>query len=161
MAQSVEARVLRLWRRWGKTAFGRRLYAWMLGRIVPYSGSIHPLVLRLEPGFVCIELLDRRALRNHLHSIHAIALANLGELASGLAMLSTLPGDVKAIVTGLEIEYLKKARGRLLAEGRADPLAVITETVTRVVHATIMDEDGDVVARLRVCWQLRPKGTEQ
>jgi len=157
MAERVEGRVISLWRRWGKTALGRRFYAWMLGRMVPYSGSIRPLVLRLEPGYVRIALRDRRALRNHLHSIHAIALANLGELASGLAMLSALPDDVKAIVTGLDIEYVKKARGRLLAEGRADPPGVITEPVTRIVHAEISDATGDVVARLNVRWQLRPK----
>jgi len=157
MAERIEGRLLSLWQRWGKTALGRRLYAWMLGRMAPYSGSIRPLVLQLEPGYACIEMRDRPALRNHLNSIHAIALANLGELASGLAMLAALPDDVKAIVTGLEIEYLKKARGRLLAEGRAELPGTITEPVTRVVHAEISDEAGDIVARLNVRWQLRPK----
>jgi len=160
MTDSVEGRVLSLWQRWGKTAFGRRLYSLMLGYMVPYSGSIRPLVLRLERGYVCIELRDRHALRNHLHSIHAIALANLGELASGLAMLSMLPDNVKAIVIRLEIEYLKKARGRLLAIGRADSPAMITaEPVTHIVYAEISDAAGDVVARLNVHWQLRPKDT--
>jgi len=59
MTESVEGRVLSLWQRWGKTAFGRRLYSLMLGRMAPYSGSIRPLVLRLERGDVCIELRDR------------------------------------------------------------------------------------------------------
>ncbi len=161
MAERVEGRLLSRWQRWGKTALGRRLYVWMLGRTVPYSGSIHPLVLRLEPGYVRIEMRDRPALRNHLNSIHAIALANLGELASGLAMLAALPDDVKAIVTGLEIEYLKKARGRLLAEGRAELPGPITEPVTRIVRAEISDEAGDVVARLSVHWQLRPEDMPQ
>ncbi len=159
MTESVEGRVLSLWQRWGKTAFGRRLYSLMLGRMAPYSGSIHPLVLRLERGDVCIELRDRHALRNHLHSIHAIALANLGELASGLAMLSMLPDNVKAIVIRLEIEYLKKARGQLQAIGRADSPGMITEPVTHMVYAEISDAAGDVVARLNVHWQLRPKDT--
>ncbi|MDQ6957619.1 MAG: hotdog fold domain-containing protein [Mariprofundaceae bacterium] len=157
MPEDTEGKVLSLWKRWGKTTFGRRFYSLMLGRMVPYSGSIRPLVLQLEPGYVRIELRDRRALRNHLHSIHAIALANLGELASGLAMIAALPDDVKAIVIKLEIEYLKKARGRLLAEGRAKPPCTITETVTQTVHAEIKDDSGDVVARLNVHWQMKPK----
>jgi len=157
MAESVEGRVLSRWQRWGKTALGRRFYSLLLGRMAPYSGSIRPLVLHLEPGYARIALRDRRALRNHLHSIHAIALANLGELASGLAMLAALPDDVKAIVTGLEIEYLKKARGRLQAEGRAEPPGVITEPTTQIVQAEIRDETGDIVARLNVHWQLRLK----
>jgi len=129
----------------------------MLGRMAPYSGSIRPLVLQLEPGYARIALQDRHGLRNHLNSIHAIALANLGELASGLAMLAALPEDVKAIVTSLEIEYVKKARGRLQAEGRAEPPGVITEPTTQIVRAEISDETGDIVARLNVHWQLRPK----
>jgi len=159
MSGLVEGRVLSLWQRWGKTVFGRRLYSWMLGHMVPYSGSIRPLVMQLEPGFARIELRDRRSLRNHLHSIHAIALANMGELASGLAMLAALPDDVKAIVTRLEIDYLKKARGRLTATGMANPPSEVSETVTQLVHAEIMDGTGDVVARLDVHWQLRPKDT--
>jgi len=157
VAERVEGRVLSLWQRWGKTAFGRRLYSLMLGRMAPYSGSIRPLVLQLEPGYARIALRDRRGLRNHLHSIHAIALANLGELASGLAMLAALPDDVKAIVTRLDIEYVKKARGRLQAEGRAEPPGIVTEPTTHIVRAEISDAAGDIVARLNVYWQLRPK----
>jgi len=157
MAERIE-KVFSLWQRWGKTAPGRWLYSRMLSRMAPYSGSIHPLVLHLEPGYARIALRDRRPLRNHLHSIHAIALANLGELASGLAMLAALPDDTKAIVTRLDIEYLKKARGRLLAEGRAEPPGAIAETVTQIVQAEIRDTAGDIVARLQVHWQLRPKG---
>jgi len=157
MSGRVEGHVLSLWQRWGKTAFGRRLYSWILGYMVPYSGSIRPLVVQLEPGFARIELRDRHSLRNHLHSIHAIALANMGELASGLAMIAALPDDVKAIVTRLEIDYLKKARGRLTATGTANLPSEVSETVTQLVHTEIMDETGDVVARLDVHWQLRPK----
>jgi len=161
MAEQVGGRVLSLWQRWGKTAFGRRLYSLMLGRMAPYSGSIRPLVLQLEPGYARISLRDRRCLRNHLHSIHAIALANLGELASGLAMLAALPDDVKAIVTRLDIEYVKKARGQLLAEGKAEPPGIITEPQAHIVCAEISDEAGDIVARLHVRWQLRPKDPHQ
>jgi len=157
MAESVEGRVLSLWQRWGKTAIGRMLYSRMLGRLVPYSGSIRPLVIQLEPGFSQIQLTDRHMIRNHLHSIHAIALANLGELASGLAMISALPDGINAIVTRLEIDYLKKARGRLIATGQAKPPGKVVEACSQWVEAEIKDEAGDVVARLQVQWQLRPK----
>ena len=45
-----------------------------------------------------VVLKDKRAIRNHLDCIHAIALANLGELASGLALLSIIEPSLKAIV---------------------------------------------------------------
>lgn len=157
--QSAEHRVLSLWKRWGGTALGRRIYSLVLGRTAPYSGSIGAQVLELRPGFVRVALKDRRAVRNHLNSIHAIALANLGELASGLAMISAVPSSVRAIVVKLEIEYIKKARGSLVAEGRANPPAVINTSVTRIAEAEIKDAEGDVVALMKVHWRLSPKET--
>ncbi len=152
-------RVLRLWNRWGKTALGRRIYSFILGRTAPYSGSIGAQVIKLQPGFVCVVLNDRRSVRNHLNSVHAIALANLGELASGLAMISAVPSSVRAIVVKLDIEYLKKARGRLTAEGRATPPEDITSSITSIAEAEINDAEGDLVARMKVHWRLSPKET--
>ena len=150
-------RVIALWNRLGHSVAGRCLFNFLLARAVPYSGSIKANVLSLLPGRVLIALKDRRAIRNHLNSIHAIALANLGELASGMAMLSAIPAETRAIVVNLEIEYLKKARGRLIAEGTANPPDEITEAVTTIVEAEIKDAEGDVVSRLKVHWLLSPQ----
>src|SRR5205823_4630855 len=93
--------VLALWRRCERLPFGRAIFGWLFAMQVPYSGSIRATVLVLEPGHAKLALRDRRAIRNHLGSIHAAALANLGELASGLAMTTALPAGVRAIVLGL------------------------------------------------------------
>ena len=156
MAAGPGPRLLALWRRLSPLPGGRWLFSRIVGRQVPYSGSIRALVTRLEPGHARLELADRRAVRNHLHSIHAIALANLGEFASGLAMLVGLPATVRGIVTGLEIDYLKKARGRLVAECRTAIPASVAERTPFTVEAEIRDPDGDVVARARVNWLLGP-----
>jgi len=132
---------------------GGWLFSRLLGCYVPYSGSIAPRVTRLQAGYAQVALRDHRAVRNHLHSIHAIALVNLGEMASGLALLSGLPENVRGIVTHIAIDYLKKARGRLLAESRVN-LPTITEDMQHEVYAEIRDQGGDVVARVTVRWQL-------
>ena len=147
------ARVLRLWRRCEHLPFGRALFGMLFGAMVPYSGSIGATVLALEPGHAKLALRDRRAVRNHLGSIHAIALANLGELTSGLAMTTALPAGVRGIVVRIECAYGKKARGSLVGEARVTVPEVSGDT-DHEVRAEISDASGAVVATVRVHWRL-------
>jgi len=149
------ARLQRLWQRLQHLPGGTWLFSRLLGWVIPYTGTIGANVKILRPGFAQVDMRDRRRVRNHLHSVHALALANLGEVASGLAMLGALPADIRGIPTSLSIEFHKKARGRLIAESHCSPPA-ITDDTDFEVHADIRDSIGDIVARTTVNWRLGP-----
>ncbi|HTR97474.1 MAG TPA: DUF4442 domain-containing protein [Candidatus Acidoferrales bacterium] len=154
-AESPGRRVLALWRSLSPWPFGATLFGWAFARQVPYSGALGARVRVLEPGYARVELRDRPGVRNHLRSVHAVALANLGEMTSGLAMVTALPASLRAIVTALAVEYRKKARGALTAESRVVLPAIAADTELEV-HAAIRDATGDEVATVTVRWRVGP-----
>jgi acyl-coenzyme A thioesterase PaaI-like protein len=143
------------WRRLSPLPGGKWLFSRLLGWRAPYTGTMRATVLFLEPGHARVTLADRRRVRNHLDSIHAVALVNLAEVATGLAVLVGLPPSVRGILTGLSITYLKKARGRLVAECRCAVPDVRADTDFEA-EAVVTDAVGDPVARATARWRLGP-----
>ena len=161
MAKALDApggMVAAWWNRLKDKPGGHALFSMVIGRMAPYTGTIGARVQELGPGHSRWVMRDRRKVRNHLNSIHAIALVNLAEVASGTAMLMGLPPDVRGIVTGLRIEYRKKARGTLTATCDCQVPAVASE-LSFDVPAIITDAAGDVVAEAHVTWKLARKAS--
>jgi acyl-coenzyme A thioesterase PaaI-like protein len=135
---------------------GKTLFSRLAGRMAPYTGSIHANVTVLRAGYAEVEMQDRRGVRNHLDCIHAIALVNLAELAGNLALAYSLPDDARFIVSGLEIEYTKKARGRITAIGES-PIPRTSVRAQYDISVKLRDGSGDEVARMVLHSLVGPK----
>lgn len=135
---------------------GKIVFSRLVGRMAPYTGSIHATVTVLRAGYAEVAMQDRRAVRNHLNCIHAIALANLAELAGNVALAYSLPDDARFIVSGMKIEYMKKARGTITAVGEP-PVPRTSARAQYDVPVTLRDAGGDEVARVVLHSLVGPK----
>ena len=158
MTQSIGPSLRQQWKRYAALPASRWLFSYALGSCVPYTGTLGARVELLEPGHCVVTLRDRRRVRNHLHSVHAMALANLAELATGLALMNSLPDNTRGILAGFSVDYLKKARGRLTATCHCDiPASNVEHEYT--LTGEIRNADGEVVAVARARWLVGPEKT--
>jgi len=131
---------------------------WVVNRCfslaVPYSGTVRPRIIELREGFCHVSIKDRRRIRNHLRSVHAIALMNLGEMITGLPLTYALPEKARAILTHIEMDYKKKARGELHGYCRFTLEKEDYEQEEMELTGEIQDKQGDIVAVSRAIWRV-------
>ena len=135
---------------------GKHLFSRLIGAMAPYTGSIHAQVTVLRSGYAEVQLADRRGVRNHLDCVHAIALANLAELAGNVALAYSLPDDARLIASGLETEYTKKARGTITAIGEP-PVPRSSVRAAYDVPVMLRDASGEEVAHAILHSLVGPK----
>ncbi len=77
------------------------MLSFYIGLVAPYSSSISARILKLTKEESVVAISDLPWLRNPFNSVHAIALANLAELASGLGVMTAMQHakGVRGIVT--------------------------------------------------------------
>lgn len=137
-----------------KVPGGPWIFSRLLGLFVPYAGPLRADVQEMVEGRAVVTMRERRAIRNHLNSIHAVALANLGELTANLALMTLCPPEGRFIVTRMEVDYQKKARGLLTCSCDV-PADLPWRTIERTAAtSTLVDEAGEVVTRVTVYWKL-------
>ena len=144
-----ESIVMDKWNRARGTTLGRWLFSRAVGRFAPYTGTIGARIQVLEPGRSVVTMRDRKAVRNHLNSVHAVALTNLVELTGSLAIIASLPPDTRMIPIRLETDFVKKGRGLMTAESNC-VIPSSNEKAELPSTVVIRDESGDEVARGRV-----------
>ncbi len=136
-------------------------YSGLTGFFAPYSGSVNPIVTRFTMSECEVTMNDHAWLRNPFQSIHALALANLGELSSGMLMVSNIQQhrSVVGIPVRISSQYFKKARGKITAKCKLDSFGALIRDKPKEteVHAELLDETMSVVARTTVTWSFRYK----
>src|SRR4051812_33942484 len=147
---------LRAWIRAQRSAFGRWLFARTVSRRAPYFATIKPRFLDLEPKLCRVTMRKRRAVENHIGTVHALAMGNLCELAAGLCTEVTIPVGMRWIPRGMTIEYLAKAETDVIATARLDK-SEWAGAGNIGVPVSVTDVAGREVVRAVISMYVSPK----
>ncbi len=136
---------------------------WLFSRLVcwkaPYFSSIAPRIEMLEPGRCIASLRHRRAVTNHLGTVHAIALCNLAEFTGGLACDASIPASMRWIPKGMTVVYLKKAVGTMRATATpAFPPREAAEGYELPFEVVVENPAGEAVFKAGIAMWISPKG---
>ncbi|MFT4298668.1 MAG: hotdog fold domain-containing protein [Aeromicrobium sp.] len=125
---------------------GKRLFSLAYGQAAPYFSTIHMQVREMKPHYGQLVIPKRRGVKNHIGTVHAIAVCNGLEAAMGLLAEATCPKDSRWLPKGMEVEYLAKSTSAITCTAESTPEAwengpdvPVTVTATR--------EDGTVVVQ--------------
>jgi uncharacterized protein (TIGR00369 family) len=139
---------------------GKPLGKWLFSRFVcfkaPYFATIGPRFEELRPGFARVSMKKRRGVTNHIGTVHAIAMCNLAELAAGTMTEVSIPGSMRWLPKGMQVDYVKKSTGGVQAVAT---LPDVAEGPGRDVPATveITDDAGEVVCRATITMWVSPR----
>lgn len=149
--------VLMLWARLAGVPGGQWLFSRLICLKAPYFASVRPRFLELRPGHCAVAIRKRRAVTNHLGTVHAIAMCNMAELAAGIMSEATVPATHRWIPKGMSVEYLKKAGSDLVALAELPSMPTFGVAADLPVPVTIRDRAGEVVCRAEIRMWVSPR----
>eukprot|EP00049_Salpingoeca_infusionum_P019212 m.360821 g.360821 ORF g.360821 m.360821 type:complete len:206 (+) comp19179_c0_seq1:25-642(+) len=151
-----------LWNTYSSLPFGKHALTGIITLGAPYTGSIDPVLKKLTSDKSEAYLVERPWLKNPFNSVHAVALINLGELASGVLVVSALEqmteqSDFKArgIVTSLGATYHQKARGTIIARCDLATLPTTVGTHEYSIASQLYDAQEQLVAVVNATWTIK------
>ncbi|CAA0080989.1 Uncharacterised protein [Zhongshania aliphaticivorans] len=147
---------LKLWQKMAAYPAGRQLFSKGVCLKAPYFGTIKPVFEELDTGRAVVRIKERRALHNHIRSVHAIALCNLAEVAGGVVCEASMPAGMRWIPAGMTVRYLGSAKGVLRGYATMRDI-VVGEKGLVPVTVEVKNTAGDVVFDAEISMHISPK----
>jgi acyl-coenzyme A thioesterase PaaI-like protein len=157
LTRPAKNRALQLWQTLNRLPMGAWLFSKILCLKAPYFSSITPCFLVLEPGKCQVRIANRRAVHNHIGTVHAIAMCNMAELAAGTMVEVSIPATHRWIPKGMAVQYLKKAETDLLATARFAQTPSYGAAQSVPVQVEVTDAKGAAVFTAQIDIWVAPK----
>ena len=142
---SEKLSTLSLWQRFASKPGGKWAFSRLLCLKAPYFGSIRPRFVELRPQYCEVRISKRRAVLNHIGTVHAVAMCNMAELAGGTMTEVTIPLTHRWIPKGMTVKYLKLATTDLVAVATPQSQIDWSEPGEFQVNVVVRDAEAQTV----------------
>ena len=140
---------------------GERVFSFAFAQVAPYFWSIHPRFKVIRPNYAEVVIPKRRAVQNHLGTVHAIALCNGVEAAMGVLAEASIPSNKRWIPKGMEVRYTAKASSDITCIAETDPEQWTGSDPDVPVRVRAVRTDGTVVLEGEIrLWVTEKPGTK-
>jgi len=139
----------------------RFLITWAFGGTVHFVRTAGLKFEELTAERAVLTLANKRRVQNHIGTVHAAAVALLGETATGAVFGMSVPDDKLPILKSMRINYTKRSQGALQAQATLSPEMRerfwVEEKGEIAVPVQITDETGEPTVDAEFVWAWRPK----
>lgn len=137
------------------------LITWLFGGTVRFVRTAGLRFQELGEERAVLVIPNRRRVQNHIHTVHAAAVALLGETATGAVFGMSVPDDRIPLLKSMRVNYQKRSRGALRAEATLPLEARLRirkdEKGEVSIPVRITDETGEPTVDAEYIWAWRPK----
>lgn len=134
---------------------GKLIFSKLISRKAPYFRSIDPRIIELRPNYMSASLRKRKAVTNHIGTVHAIAMCNLCEYIGGTLMEVSRPRTTRWIPRGMQVQYLAKAETDLRGVCELGPVNW-NEKGSVICHVEVLDTAGQKVMQADIDMYISP-----
>lgn len=123
---------------------------------VKYAGTSGVQFLELSPQRAVMRIRNRRKAQNHIGGLHAVAMALVGESATGVLVGLNLPGNKIPVIKHMAIDYNKRCSGHLtatatLSDEQIQAMRTQDKGEARIA-VSFTDQDGKAPIEAEMIW---------
>ncbi len=137
--------VLATWNKMSAYPGGKTIFSKAVQFKAPYFRTVNAIVEELKPNYAKLTIRKRRAVENHIGTVHVIAICNMLEMAMGVCAAASIPKHLRWIPKGMTVDYTAKAGSDITGTAEINPADWRPGDLD--VKVTALDDKGVVVVK--------------
>lgn len=137
--------IMNLWEKASRFPGGKMVFSQVVQRKAPYFKTVNAQIEELKPNFSKLKIRKRKAVENHIGTVHVIAICNLLEMAMGVCAEASIPSHLRWIPKGMSVDYTAKAGSDITGTAEINPEDWKPGDLD--VKVTAYDNNGTVVVQ--------------